>query len=48
MTKDQINELEITLLNFVKETTKNTTSEEAVKTLPEVANVLVELIKINP
>lgn len=47
MTKDQIAELEATLLKFVNETVKNAASEEAVKVLSEVAKVLVDLETLN-
>jgi len=50
MTRDQITELETTLLKFVTDTVKNATSEEAaeaVRALPEVARVLVELERFN-
>lgn len=43
MTKDQIAELEAVLLEFIKDTAKNTTSEDAIKVLPEVVKALVEL-----
>jgi len=33
------------LLDFIEDTIKNTTSEDAMKVLPEVARVLVDLNK---
>ena len=47
MTKDQIIEFEAALLGFIKQTVKNATSEEAVRVLPEVAKVLLEIERLN-
>lgn len=46
MTKEQVTEFELALLEFVKRTsTKNATAEE-VEALPAVAKVLTDLIEL--